>query len=89
MEGYIIFQDLGNNNCHLESISREQPFKFEDDTQVLYLSNMRDNQNTNTHPCQWNFIAPHGFGFKVVIEIFEADAFTKIRIENTTDLLIK
>uniref|UniRef100_A0A914Q611 CUB domain-containing protein n=1 Tax=Panagrolaimus davidi TaxID=227884 RepID=A0A914Q611_9BILA len=84
--GFIIFDDW-DNSCALESIAREDPYVFEDDSEILYIrSTYRDDFN-RTSPCKWNFIAPKGYGFKFVVEIWNVSDLTLLTAINKTDTI--
>uniref|UniRef100_A0AC35FKM6 CUB domain-containing protein n=1 Tax=Panagrolaimus sp. PS1159 TaxID=55785 RepID=A0AC35FKM6_9BILA len=84
--GFIIFDDW-DYSCALESIAREDPYVFEDDSEILYIrSTYRDDFN-RTSPCKWNFIAPKGYGFKFVVEIWNVSDLTLLTVINKTDTI--
>uniref|UniRef100_A0A914XXC1 CUB domain-containing protein n=1 Tax=Panagrolaimus superbus TaxID=310955 RepID=A0A914XXC1_9BILA len=60
---------------------------------MIYIRSTYANFNTNeyltrTTACKWKFLAPDGYGFKVVIEIFNVSATTKFSIINSTQIIL-
>ena len=80
-QGYAFFDDWNDADCPLESISRVSPFAFEDETQILLLWSSFSKNHKRIHPCQWQFTAPKGYSFKLLIDT--------LSISDTTHLIIE
>ena len=85
--GFALFDDWGDDDCPLESISRVDPFEFEDDTQIIYLQSTFYANSTRKHPCLWQFKAPEGYGFKFVVEELNVVYPVQLNIENSTEII--
>uniref|UniRef100_A0A914PEC5 Uncharacterized protein n=1 Tax=Panagrolaimus davidi TaxID=227884 RepID=A0A914PEC5_9BILA len=83
-QGYIIFIKR-TKTCRLESITRKKPFEFKNEKQMFYFQSDVHTNEYARPPCEWNFLAPLGYGFKIIIE----DIAASVTIRNTTDLLVK
>ena len=83
----MLFDDWDDDDCPLESISREAPFKFKDETQIIYLQSSFYANSTRKHPCLWQFGAPEGYGFKFVVEVLNIVYPVQLKIENSTEVI--
>uniref|UniRef100_A0A914YW05 CUB domain-containing protein n=1 Tax=Panagrolaimus superbus TaxID=310955 RepID=A0A914YW05_9BILA len=86
--GFIVFDDF-HKSCPLQSISSlNQPFHFEDDTQILYLQSTYDKIDFyRSSECNWRFTAPAKYGFKIVVETFNVSDLTWLTVINRTDVI--
>lgn len=84
-QGFVLFDDWGDD-CPLESISRINPYYFNDETQVISLQSKYPN-SSRTHPCLWQFSAPKGFGFKFVIQELNLMDQVQLTISNSTNVI--
>ena len=88
-QGFVLFDEWGTDACPLESISRVNPFRFEDDTQIIYLQSTYYANSTRKHPCLWQFTAPKGYGFKYIVEALNVVSPVQLSIKNSTEILKK
>lgn len=66
-QGHIYVDDW-NGGCALQSIMRMDPFVFEDETQIIYLSAALFYTGLNKpRSCLWKFTIPRNFMFKFVL----------------------
>uniref|UniRef100_A0A914NYW8 CUB-like domain-containing protein n=1 Tax=Panagrolaimus davidi TaxID=227884 RepID=A0A914NYW8_9BILA len=87
-KGFIIFDDW-RESCPLESIARIEPFEFKDDSEILYIQSTYDERTFyRSSPCLWQFSAPSGFGFKFVVETWNASNLTFLTVRNKTDIIM-
>ena len=86
-QGFVLFDDWGDESCPLESISRVDPFEFENETQIIYLQSSFYANSTRKHPCQWQFSAPEGYGFKFVVEVLNVVYPVQLKIQNSTEVI--
>uniref|UniRef100_A0AC34GNY3 CUB domain-containing protein n=1 Tax=Panagrolaimus sp. ES5 TaxID=591445 RepID=A0AC34GNY3_9BILA len=61
---------------------------FTDDTQILHIRSSYYPNYPRKRSCRWQFLAPNGYGFKIVVEKFNVSLNTKFLIENDTDKLV-
>uniref|UniRef100_A0A914Q417 Uncharacterized protein n=1 Tax=Panagrolaimus davidi TaxID=227884 RepID=A0A914Q417_9BILA len=95
--GYIYFEN-NDDKCPFEDQSRNQPYNFTDESEIIFIGSYYRNATTygvipikanTTKSCLWQFSAPKGYGFKIVIlsfEIFKSQHFT---IFNSTNMFVK
>uniref|UniRef100_A0A914Q395 CUB domain-containing protein n=1 Tax=Panagrolaimus davidi TaxID=227884 RepID=A0A914Q395_9BILA len=85
-QGFVIHNELENNECFLESVSN--PYHFNDENQILYIRSSILKVNERKNPCNWHFSAPDGYGFKIVIVEFNALSDVTLAVTNSTNFYI-
>lgn len=95
--GYLYFEKW-DNSCPFESMSRGTPYLFADETEIIFIQSEYGNitayddtlvNSVSTNTCKWKFLAPNGYGFKIVILSFNISETSHFQVLNTTDLLVK
>uniref|UniRef100_A0A914QSF4 CUB domain-containing protein n=1 Tax=Panagrolaimus davidi TaxID=227884 RepID=A0A914QSF4_9BILA len=96
LNGYLYFEQW-NDDCPFESMSREKPYKFTDETEIIYISSFYENITTfgdipiksnGINSCKWQFKAPKGFGFKIVIQKINMFSKGHFQVFNSTDMFL-
>uniref|UniRef100_A0AC34FWX5 Uncharacterized protein n=1 Tax=Panagrolaimus sp. ES5 TaxID=591445 RepID=A0AC34FWX5_9BILA len=97
IQGYVAFEN-GKSSCPLASL---KPFYFTDETQIIFVqSSYTDEMLYNFEPleieysrrfdsCEWEFIAPPGYGFKVVFLMLNLSQRTQLFVKNSTHIFVK
>lgn len=90
-QGYVLFEN-DKNTYPMESLTKIHPFQFTDETELFYLTSSYNSYNDaekTSSPCFWQFLAPNGYGFKVVIKSLILTKVSKMTIQNSTDIIAK
>uniref|UniRef100_A0A914PMF1 CUB domain-containing protein n=1 Tax=Panagrolaimus davidi TaxID=227884 RepID=A0A914PMF1_9BILA len=85
-QGFVTFMDHFEG-CPMEFLSKDKPFLILQENQILHIRSNFDNYQIREVPCQWRFVSPNGYGFKIVIQKFNISKTTSFRIENSTQII--
>lgn len=92
MKGYA-FVEHKTEKCPFATIAI--PYHFNDETEIIYLQTFYHNFTNNAFStkdenyCKWNFTAPSGYGFKMVLISFDVLSTNEFTAVNTTDVIVK
>uniref|UniRef100_A0AC34FE70 C-type lectin domain-containing protein n=1 Tax=Panagrolaimus sp. ES5 TaxID=591445 RepID=A0AC34FE70_9BILA len=86
--GAVLFEKEPNNCLFETRNSKKEMVLLNDETQIFHIQLNNDKNVNQKYPCEWKLSAPEGYGFKIVIEIFEVSSNLKLTVKNSTDIIL-
>uniref|UniRef100_A0A914QNY7 CUB domain-containing protein n=1 Tax=Panagrolaimus davidi TaxID=227884 RepID=A0A914QNY7_9BILA len=87
-QGFVIHDVWNQDYCFLESVSKDSPFLFENESQILYIRSSYFEIGRRDRSCKWKFSAPDGYGFKIVVAELYLNSDILLAVTNSTNYYI-